>query len=648
MAWEFWIDRGGTFTDLIARAPDGRLICRKLLSDAPQRYQDAATAGIRQILGLGAEEPIPPGTIRAVRMGTTVGTNALLTRTGEPVLLLVTAGFADQLSIGDQARPDIFALEIVKPAPLYQRVAEVRERLDASGAVVMPLDEADLVQRLEAGLREGFRSCAIAFLHSWRNPSHELRAGEIARELGYTQVSLSHQTSPLVRFLPRAETAVLDAHLTPPVRRYVQHVSQALPPQVELSFMQSNGGLAPAQRFLGRDSVLSGPAGGYVGMVKVGLAAGYDRLIGFDMGGTSTDVCLYAGQLERRQESRIAGHRIRVPMLAVHTVAAGGGSVLRFDGLRLLVGPESAGSRPGPLCYRQGGPLTVTDANLLLGRLQVAHFPHIFGPRGDAPLDAAGVRAAFATLTRQVNAALGLDYSPEALAEGFLDVAVEHMADAIRHISLARGIDVRDYTLVAFGGAGPQHACRVAARLGITRILVSPHASVLSALGIGLAEGRAIRQQAVEAPLEEDGLPQLQDLARTLEREAAAALGQTAEALQLHVRLWLRPAGSDTQLAVPLGRLEDMLHLPTWNVDWYLEEARRHRVTAAIHVLSAECTLAVEGSHFIRERFEREGIPVLELAVDNVDSRGWNEATVTALIARFLQRRLGIQPLAEE
>ncbi len=561
MAWEFWIDRGGTFTDLIARAPDGRLISRKLLSDAPQRYQDAATDGIRQILGLGAEEPIPPGTIRAVRMGTTVGTNALLTRTGEPVLLLVTAGFADQLSIGDQARPDIFALEIVKPAPLYQRVAEVRERLDASGAVVMPLDEADLVQRLEAGLREGFRSCAIAFLHSWRNPSHELRAGEIARELGYTQVSLSHQTSPLVRFLPRAETAVLDAHLTPPVRRYVQHVSQALPPQVELSFMQSNGGLAPAQRFLGRDSVLSGPAGGYVGMVKVGLAAGYDRLIGFDMGGTSTDVCLYAGQLERRQESRIAGHRIRVPMLAVHTVAAGGGSVLRFDGLRLLVGPESAGSRPGPLCYRQGGPLTVTDANLLLGRLQVAHFPHIFGPRGDAPLDAAGVRAAFATLTRQVNAALGLDYSPEALAEGFLDVAVEHMADAIRHISLARGIDVRDYTLVAFGGAGPQHACRVAARLGITRILVSPHASVLSALGIGLAEGRAIRQQAVEAPLEEDGLPQLQDLARTLEREAAAALGQTAEALQLHVRLWLRPAGSDTQLAVPLGRLEDMLHL---------------------------------------------------------------------------------------
>jgi 5-oxoprolinase (ATP-hydrolysing) len=380
MAWEFWIDRGGTFTDLIGRAPDGRLITRKLLSDDPTRYRDAATAGIRQILGLGPDDPIPPGMVRGVRMGTTVGTNALLTRSGEPVLLLVTAGFADQLTIGDQARPDLFALHIVKPDPLYRRVLEVRERLDASGAVLVPLDEAELKQKLEDGLREGLRACAIAFLHSWRNPAHELRAGEIASSLGYRQVSLSHRASPLIKFLPRAETAVLDAHLSPPVRRYVAAVAAELPTDTRLEFMQSNGGLAPADRFQGRDSVLSGPAGGLVGMAKAGLAAGYDRLIGFDMGGTSTDVSLYAGELERRQETRIAGHRIRVPMLAVHTVAAGGGSILRFDGARLLVGPDSAGSLPGPMCYRRGGPLTVTDANVFLGRILPEDFPAGFGP----------------------------------------------------------------------------------------------------------------------------------------------------------------------------------------------------------------------------------------------------------------------------
>ncbi len=564
VSWQFWIDRGGTFTDIVARTPDGRLIAHKLLSEAPERYRDAAAAGICHLLGLDPDRPIPPGLIAAVKMGTTVGTNALLTRSGEPVLLLVTAGFADQLEIGDQARPDIFALRIVKPAPLYHRVIEVQERIDATGAVVRPLDEDDLRSKLSQGLREGFRACAIAFLHSWRNPAHERRAGGMARELGYQQVSLSHAVSPLIKFLPRAETAGLDAHLSPPVRRYVASVAAELPADTRLEFMQSSGGLVAAERFHGRDSVLSGPAGGLVGMVKAGLAAGFDRLIGFDMGGTSTDVSLYAGELERRQETRIAGHRIRVPMLAVHTVAAGGGSILRFDGGRLLVGPDSAGSLPGPKSYRRGGPLTVTDANLFLGRILPEHFPAVFGPAGDLPLDRAGVAEAFAGLTRQVNAALDLDYRPETLAEGFLDIAVEHMADAIRHISLERGVDARDHTLVAFGGAGPQHACRVAARLGMTRVLVSPFASVLSAYGIGLAERRAIRQQAIEKALDERLLPELVRLAERLRTEATAeagASGGEAEAMLSHTRVWLRPQGADTVLAVPLGSLADMRHL---------------------------------------------------------------------------------------
>ncbi|MGQ9861164.1 MAG: hydantoinase B/oxoprolinase family protein [Thiobacillaceae bacterium] len=561
--WQFWIDRGGTFTDIVARAPDGRLITRKLLSEHPERYRDAAAAGLRQILGLGADESIPAGLVGSLKLGTTVGTNALLTRTGEPVLLLVTAGFADQLEIGDQARPDIFALHIVKPAPLYARVVEVAERLDAAGSVLRPLDEEDLRQKLAQGLNDGFRACAIAFLHSWRNPLHELRAGAIARSLGYRQVSLSHEASPLVKFLPRAETAVLDAHLSPPVRRYVDAVAAELPTDTRLEFMQSNGGLVSAKHFQGKDSVLSGPAGGLVGMVKVGLAAGFDRLIGFDMGGTSTDVSLYAGELERRQETRIAGHRIRVPMLAVHTVAAGGGSILRFDGGRLLVGPDSAGSLPGPMCYRRGGPLTVTDANVLLGRILPEHFPAVFGPAGDLPLDTDGVRLAFDRLTREVNERLGLNYSPETLAEGFLDIAVESMADAIRHISLERGIDAREHTLVAFGGAGPQHACRVAARLGMTRVLISPYASVLSAYGIGLAERRAIRQQAVEEVLEAGLLPRLAAIADRLRAEAAAEIaehGEDTAGVHSLARVWLRLEGADTQLAVPLRPLAEMQH----------------------------------------------------------------------------------------
>lgn len=540
MAWAFWIDRGGTFTDVVARDPAGRLHRLKLLSEDPEHYADAALEGMRRMLGLSSHAPIPPGHVAHVKMGTTVGTNALLTHSGEPTLLVVTAGFADALEIGDQARPDIFALHIRKPAALHARVLEARERMAADGSRLQALDEDALRTGLAQAHAQGLRACAIAFLHSWRNPEHELRAETLARQAGFTQVSLSHQASPLVKFVPRAETAVLDATLSPPVARYVAQVAGQLPGDTELEFMQSNGGLVPAAAFQGKDSVLSGPAGGLMGMAKVGRAAGFRRLIGFDMGGTSTDVSLYAGEFERSLDTRLAGHRIRVPMLGVHSVAAGGGSVLTFDGTRLRVGPESAGSQPGPRCYRRGGPLAVTDANLLLGRIQADFFPAVFGPAGDQPLDGAAVQQAFADLAREVNRTLGLDYSPERLAEGFLDIAVENMADAIRHISLARGVNPADYVLVSFGGAGGQHACAVAARLGMERVLVSPFASVLSAYGIGLAERRELTQEAVEEPLG--------TFARPLPFPSAGVLH----------RALLRYSGADTVLPVTLDHPEAM------------------------------------------------------------------------------------------
>ena len=575
--WQIWIDRGGTFTDIVARAPDGSLSQAKLLSEDPEHYADAAIAGIRQMLGLASQETIPAGLIEAVKMGTTVGTNALLTHTGEPVVLVTTAGFGDALEIGDQARPDIFALDIRKPAPLHARVIEAHERIAVDGAVLLPLDAAALTLALAAARSEGFSACAIAFLHAWKNPAHELAAGALARAAGFTQISLSHQASPLIKFVPRAETAVLDATLSPPVRRYAEQVATALPAGASLEFMQSNGGLVEAARFQGKDSVLSGPAGGLIGMVKVGQAAGFDKLIGFDMGGTSTDGSLFAGEFERVLDTRVGshngGHRIRVPMLAIHTVAAGGGSMLSFDGERLLAGPASAGSLPGPACYRRGGPLTVTDANLLLCRLSPAHFPAVFGPRGDQPLDLDTVRTAFARQTTSLNAALNLDYSPERLAAGYLDIAVEHMADAIRHITLARGVNPAAFTLVAFGGAGGQHACAVAARLGIRSILVSPFAAVLSAYGIGLAERREVRQTAVEKPLAEvfAGQPSSPQACHSGEnrnpgsatRWTPAFAGVTEEICHAgpgneRRRALLRYAGADTVLAVPLGAPETM------------------------------------------------------------------------------------------
>ncbi|MDP2834136.1 MAG: hydantoinase/oxoprolinase family protein [Pseudomonadota bacterium] len=541
MSWQFWIDRGGTFTDIVARAPDGRLIQKKWLSEDPEHYQDAAIAGIRRQLDLCEGDPLPPGLISAVKMGTTVGTNALLTGSGEATLLVTTKGFRDALEIGDQARPDIFALDIRKPAPLHTSVIEADERVSASGEVLTPLDADALLEALRHARASGLAACAIAFLHSWKNPAHELAAGELARAAGFTQISLSHQASPLIKFVPRAETAVLDATLSPPLRRYVAQVAAALPADCTLEFMQSNGGLCDATHFQGKDSVLSGPAGGLIGMAKAGRAAGFDKLIGFDMGGTSTDVSLYAGEFERTLDTRVGGkgggHRIRVPMLGVHSVAAGGGSILEFDGSRLFAGPASAGSLPGPASYRRGGPLAVTDANLLLGRLQADFFPAVFGADGDLPLDSATVKTAFSEMSTRVNAGLGLDYSPERLAEGFLDIAVENMADAIRHITLARGVNPADFTLVSFGGAGGQHACAVAERLGIGRVLISPFASVLSAYGIGLAERREVKQVAVEMPLV-DWEEQWRSPVIT--------------------RALLRYQGSDTTLAIPLGSLEEM------------------------------------------------------------------------------------------
>ena len=571
-AWHFWIDRGGTFTDIVARAPDGRLIQKKLLSDDPEQYHDAAIAGIRQILGLKQKLPILPECIASVKMGTTVGTNALLTHSGEPVVLITSAGFADALEIGDQARPDIFALDIRKPAPLYVCVIEAQERIAVDGDILQTLDETALTHQLTTARTDGFTACAIAFLHSWKNPAHELRAGELARAAGFSQISLSHQASPLIKFVPRAETAVLDATLSPPVRRYADQVAAALPAGVNLEFMQSNGGLVNAANFQGKDSVLSGPAGGLIGMAKVGQAAGFNKLIGFDMGGTSTDVSLFTGNFERSLDSRVggkgAGHRIRVPMLGVHTVAAGGGSILQFDGERLLAGPASAGSLPGPSCYRRGGPLTVTDANLLLGRLQADFFPAVFGRHADQTLDIDVVRSAFSQQAESLNAKLNLAYSPEHLAAGYLDIAVEHMADAIRHITLARGVNPADFTLLSFGGAGGQHACAVAARLGIRQVLISPFASVLSAYGIGLAEQREIRQTAVERPLADvlpgqrleftDSVP-----AEPVEAECEPpfdrlrASGSAMDRNHVH-RALLRYAGADTVLVVPVSKLDDM------------------------------------------------------------------------------------------
>ena len=556
--WQFWIDRGGTFTDIVARDPDGRLTTHKLLSENPGRYRDAALAGIKSVLGVALDQPIPPGQIEAVKMGTTVATNALLERKGERVLLMVNRGFADTLRIGNQARPRLFDLAITLPTMLYEQVVEVDGRVGIDGEEIETLDEAAACRHFAHAREAGINACAIVLLHAWKYPAHEQRLAELAREAGFTQVSASHAVSPLLRLVPRGDTTVVDAYLSPILRRYVEQVAAELA-GTRLYFMQSNGGLAEARAFQGKDAILSGPAGGIVGAARTAGMAGLDNIIGFDMGGTSTDVALYAGGFERAFETEVAGVRMRAPMMAINTVAAGGGSILHFDGARLRVGPDSAGADPGPACYRRGGPLTVTDANVCVGKIQPAHFPAIFGPGGDQPLDADAVTTKFAALAEEISHATGQPRSPHEAAEGFLRIAVANMANAIKQVSVQKGHDVTRFALQCFGGAGGQHACLVADALGMETVFIHPFAGVLSAYGMGLADQAVMREQAVEVPLTADAMPDLEALADRLAVDAGAALAnQGADPARINVEssLHLRYAGTEAALIVGLTTLD--------------------------------------------------------------------------------------------
>jgi 5-oxoprolinase (ATP-hydrolysing) len=562
--WDFWIDRGGTFTDIVGRKPDGALTAHKVLSENPEAYRDAAVQGIRELLGVPAGEPIPSHLIGAVKMGTTVATNALLERKGERTLLVTTHGFRDALAIGYQARADIFAKRIVKPELLYSGVVEVDERVRADGTVEAAPDEATVRAALQKHLDDGFRAVAIVFMHAYRYPAHEQLVARIAREIGFTQVSVSHEVSPLIKLVGRGDTTVVDAYLSPILRRYVEQVAGELGTGLDtddasgaqLMFMQSSGGLTAARLFQGKDAILSGPAGGVVGAVETSRLAGFDRMIGFDMGGTSTDVSHYDGELERSFETEVAGVRMRAPMMSIHTVAAGGGSILHFENGRFRVGPDSAGANPGPKAYRRGGPLTVTDANVMLGKLSPKLFPAIFGPNRDQPLDAESVRLAFEEMAR----AIGDGRTPEEVADGFLAIAVENMANAVKKISVQRGYDVTQYVLTSFGGAGGQHACLTADALGISTVLIHPFSGILSAYGMGLADIRATRQRTISETLAEalDTLAPIRDeLTATVIEEMRSQGVAGAETEVLH-RAHLRYQGTDTTLSVTVTDAADM------------------------------------------------------------------------------------------
>jgi len=560
MSWRFWIDRGGTFTDIVARAPDGALQTAKLLSVNPEQYADAAVEGVRRILK-AAPGSLATGLVDEVRMGTTVATNALLERKGEPTLLAITAGFGDALRIGWQARPELFVRHIVLNDQLYDRVVEIDERITAGGALDRPLDETKARADLIAAHASGLRAVAIVLVHGWRFTAHERRLAEIAREVGFEQVSVSHEVGALIKLIGRGDTTVADAYLSPILRAYVERVGADLGAATPLQFMQSSGGLTAADAFRGKDAILSGPAGGVVAMAETAKAAGFDRVIGFDMGGTSTDVSHFAGDYERTSDAVVAGVRLRAPMLSIHTVAAGGGSICRFDGGRLRVGPESAGASPGPSAYRRGGPLTVTDCNVMMGKLSPDFFPAVFGPNADQPLDAEAMRAKFEAMAAEVEAATGRAVAPGELAEGFVTIAVQNMAEAIRSISIQRGYDVTKYVLNCFGGAGGQHACLVADALGMTQVLLHPFAGVLSAYGMGLAEVRAIRQTTVALPLSPDADAALAERVETLTQAARGDLtaqGFDAAAVSTIARAEIKFAGSDTPLAVPFGAAADM------------------------------------------------------------------------------------------
>ncbi len=558
-AWQFWIDRGGTFTDIVAVTPEGRIAALKLLSEAPGLYKDAAIAGIRRFLQVTPDEPIPAARIASVKIGTTVATNALLERKGEPTVLVITEGLEDQLEIGTQARPDIFARRIVKPDMLYSRVIGAFERVRADGTVEKPLDREKLADDLAEARRDGFDSVAIVFMHAFAHPEHERQAEALARAAGFTQISVSHQVAPLIKIVPRGDTTVADAYLSPVLSAYANGVADAFTGDLEtrLLFMASSGGLKTRAHFHGRDAILSGPAGGVVGMAETARRAGFSRVIGFDMGGTSTDVAHFAGDYERTFETEVAGVRLRVPMLRIHTVAAGGGSILKFDAGRLQVGPESAGSNPGPLCYRRGGPLTVTDANVMLGKLDPDFLPHVFGPGGDAPIDVESVRSAFAKLADTI----GDGRTPEQVADGCIRIAVENMAKAVKKISVERGYDVTQYVLNAFGSAAGQHACLMADTLGMRQVLIHPLSGLLSAYGIGLSSVRASREHSLETLLDEAGLVEARSLADTMSAETAAELvAQGAEPAKVSasVRLHLRYEATEVALPVPATDAETM------------------------------------------------------------------------------------------
>ena len=550
--WQFWIDRGGTFTDFVAQAPDGKLTTHKLLSENPERYEDAAIQGIRELLGLVDDAAIPEEAIDTVKMGTTVATNALLERKGDRTVLLITKGFRDALRIGYQNRPHLFARHIVLPELLYERVIEVDERLSADGNVLIGIDLDGARDALEAAHRDGIQSAAIVFLHGYRHHDHEIAVADLAREIGFSQISVSHEVSPLMKLVGRGDTTVVDAYVSPLLRRYVDLISSNLG-DARLMFMQSNGGLADARYFRGKDSILSGPAGGIVGAVRTAAMAGYNKIISFDMGGTSTDVAHFDGEYERTFETLVAGVRMRAPMMQIHTVAAGGGSILHFDGTRYRVGPESAGANPGPACYRRGGPLCVTDANVMVGKIRSEFFPRVFGAKGDQPLDEAIVHEKFAALADEIKSETGDTRTPVEAAEGFLMIAVENMAKAIKEISIQRGHDVTEYTLNSFGGAGGQHACLVADALGITRVFIHPFAGVLSAYGMGLADLRVMRERAIEVTLDDAVVADLKNTFAEMETDGRAEMarqgGDEARTSVLH-KVHLRYEGTDSPLIV--------------------------------------------------------------------------------------------------
>ena len=628
--WQFWIDRGGTFTDVVGKRPNGSLVTLKLLSENPEQYRDAAVAGIRQLLGLPPGAPVTPALVDCVKMGTTVATNALLERKGEPTLLVTTQGFADALRIAYQNRPRLFDRQIVLPELLYQAVVQANERMGAHGEVVQALDEAHLRQQLQTQFDAGLRSVAIVFMHAYRFTAHEQAAARLAQEVGFTQISTSHGTSPMMKFVSRGDTTVVDAYLSPILQRYVDQVASEMP-GVRLMFMQSSGGLTDAQAFAGKDAILSGPAGGIVGMARTAEQAGHHKVIGFDMGGTSTDVSHYAGVFEREFETQVAGVRMRAPMMSIHTVAAGGGSLLQFDGARLRVGPQSAGAHPGPASYRRGGPLAVTDANVMVGKVQPEFFPKVFGPQANEALDAQAVQQRFAVLAQQMKR------PAEEVADGFIRIAVQQMANAIKKISVARGYDVTRYTLQCFGGAGGQHACLVADALGMTQVFVHPLAGVLSAYGMGLADQSLIREQAVEERLSPEALSRVHALITQLTAAATQALAQQgtgAEQLKTFARVHVRYEGSDSALIVPWGRLEE--------IQAAFEAAYRQRFAflmqgkaLMVEAVSVEAVIAGDAAHEpthalqpVREVPVRAQVRIFTAGLDGVSR--WHQATLVA------------------